>query len=241
MEGWYIDLACRRKIFMNIKAKKNILDNIEIASPCTVSWNNMEGNSTVRNCAQCKLSVYNISEMSKKEGEKLIQENEGRLCIRLYRRFDGTLITNDCPVGLRKIKQSLDFIVRAAAALLSVFLSFTPVKGQDNTSSNNTKRVPSTVLMGKPVAHPNGTNNSNSNRKVLMGKFVAAPKKPVNGTPMMGSPVPQNSTMGLPVIKNTPPGFPQQSPMEKRLMGRYFHPSPDYPPPQPENTNKKRK
>ena len=53
--------------------------------------------------------------MSTKEAASLIRANEGRLCLRLYQRKDGTIITDNCPVGLRKIR---DRIKRCAVAVL---------------------------------------------------------------------------------------------------------------------------
>ncbi len=155
---------------MNIygrQSKKNILDHIEIASPCSVSWDNMNGDAVTRHCGQCQLSVYNISEMSKSQAEKLIQEHEGRLCIRLYRRFDGTVITKDCPIGLRKIKQSLDLVVRTAAALLSLLLSFAAVKAQDQNATNNNKSPFLNNLQRQIKVAPNSTN---TNSQTMMGK-----------------------------------------------------------------------
>lgn len=77
------------------------LDDITIAAPCPASWDKMKGDEQVRHCGQCQQNVYNLSEMSAAEAVQLIQQKEGHLCIRLYRRTDGTMITSDCPVGLR--------------------------------------------------------------------------------------------------------------------------------------------
>jgi hypothetical protein len=123
-------------IFMKSKVKDSILDKIEIASPCSVSWENMEGDARIRRCDHCQLSVYNISEMSKGEAEKLIQDHEGQLCVRLYRRFDGKVIINDCPVGLRKLRQIMKVTVRTAATLLSFFISLSTVQANDGRALN---------------------------------------------------------------------------------------------------------
>ena len=73
------------------------LDVIDVASPCNVPWDQMHGTEAVRHCGQCKLHVYNISDMTRADAEAVIREHEGRLCVRFYRRHDGTLITRDCP------------------------------------------------------------------------------------------------------------------------------------------------
>ncbi len=99
----------------------NHLDHLRIASPCPVGWQQMTGDERVRFCEQCSLRVYNISAMTRTEAETLIANTEGRICARLYRRFDGTIITKDCPVGLRAIRRRVAKVAGAVfAALISV-------------------------------------------------------------------------------------------------------------------------
>jgi len=76
---------------------------IRIASPCSASWEAMKGNDWVRHCTECNLNVYNFSEMTWKEVERLIASHQGRLCARFYRRLDGTVLTQDCPKGLQAV------------------------------------------------------------------------------------------------------------------------------------------
>ena len=97
------------------------LDNIRIAAPCSSDWNQMIGDERVRFCQQCSLNVYNLSSMTRREAESLISNAEGRLCVRYYRRQDGTILTANCPVGLRAIKRRLS---RAVSATLSATLAF---------------------------------------------------------------------------------------------------------------------
>jgi len=94
------------------------LDRIQVASPCHVSWDEMQGDDRVRFCGQCKLHVYDLSELSRSEAEALIQSREGRTCVRFFRRWDGTVLTRDCPVGLRGVRQRLARAVAALAGLL---------------------------------------------------------------------------------------------------------------------------
>lgn len=94
------------------------LDNVRIASPCSADWNAMYGNEQKRFCGDCKLNVYNLSGMSKAEAEALIMNSEGRLCVRFYRRSDGSVMTNDCPVGWAGVKHRARVFATAAASLL---------------------------------------------------------------------------------------------------------------------------
>ncbi len=79
----------------------NVLNDLRIASPCPATWDAMQGDARVRFCDSCSKRVYNISSLTAEAAVALIRESEGRLCVRLYRRKDGTVLTADCPVGLR--------------------------------------------------------------------------------------------------------------------------------------------
>jgi hypothetical protein len=102
------------------------LDTISVASPCTVSWDAMRGDGRVRFCTQCNQKVYNLSEMPRKQAEALLQQSEGKLCARFYRRSDGKVMTADCPVRLRAIRRRLAWAVGAAAAAF-LFLAGTGI------------------------------------------------------------------------------------------------------------------
>lgn len=108
------------------------LRNVKVASPCPADWDRMIGNERARFCGQCELNVYNLSSMSTLEAESLIARTEGRLCVRYYRRKDGSIITQDCPVGLRKLKQRAARIKRAVASLVLGFLAGLGVHGVAN-------------------------------------------------------------------------------------------------------------
>ena len=94
------------------------LNNIRIASPCQADWNEMYGDDRKRFCGDCKLNVYNLSGMTRDEAESLIIKAEGRLCVRFYKRADGSVITQDCPVGWAKVKQRTRVYASALASLL---------------------------------------------------------------------------------------------------------------------------
>jgi hypothetical protein len=101
----------------------NPLDHVRIAAPCSADWDTMFGDERVRFCAQCKLNVFNLSEMTKAEAEVLIARAEDRLCIRYYRRRDGSIMTQNCPVGLRAIKRKLSRVASAIGSALVTFFA----------------------------------------------------------------------------------------------------------------------
>ena len=101
----------------------NPLDNIRIASPCKANWEAMFGNKRQRFCGECKLNVYNLSGMTQREAENLILQTEGRLCVRFYKRADGSVLTKDCPVGWHAIKRKVSKTATAFASLVFTALS----------------------------------------------------------------------------------------------------------------------
>jgi hypothetical protein len=107
----------------------------------------MFGNERMRFCADCKLNVYNLSGMTGDEAENLITNAEGRLCVRFYRRLDGTIITQNCPVGWAKVKARTKIYATAAFSLIMTFLSGLFF------ASMFTKRTP-TPVMGAIPARP---------------------------------------------------------------------------------------
>ncbi len=97
-----------------------VVQSLSIAAPCPVDWDSMTGDERKRFCGQCKLNVYNVSTMSTREAADFIRQSEGRACVRLYKRKDGTIITDNCPVGLRKLRNRITARVAAATALFAL-------------------------------------------------------------------------------------------------------------------------
>ena len=102
---------------------KHPLNHVEVAAPCKADWDQMIGSEQMRFCGQCNLNVYNLSGMTRDEAESLIARNEGRLCVRFYRRTDGSIITRDCPVGLRAIRDRVSYWTKAIIAAALTFLA----------------------------------------------------------------------------------------------------------------------
>jgi hypothetical protein len=81
----------------------DILDDVRIASPCSARWEDMTGSDRVRFCASCQKNVFNLSGMKREEAIDLLRATDGRICARIYQRADGTVLSADCPVGLRLV------------------------------------------------------------------------------------------------------------------------------------------
>ena len=145
------------------------LNNIRIASPCSANWDEMYGNDRMRFCGQCKLNVYNLSGMTREEAESLVTNAEGRLCVRFYRRVDGTVITENCPVGWARVKQRAKVYTTAAFSLIMtllaglIFVSFFsrqtrgPVMGEIVSPTPTPTPDETHVTMGAVAYHPTPT------------------------------------------------------------------------------------
>ncbi len=106
-----------------MKKFTNALDNIKIASPCPADWNEMHGNERKRFCSECKLNVYNLSDMTRREAENFLINSEGRVCVKYYKRKDGSVLTQNCPVGWALVKKRVSRVTTAVFA--SAFGLFT--------------------------------------------------------------------------------------------------------------------
>jgi hypothetical protein len=103
----------------------SLLDDVRIASPCRASWNDMIGDDRVRFCGQCTKNVYNLSSLPRDEAETLLaqtlsrDETQAGICVRLYRRADGTVLTADCPDGARRKKRRLAIYSAVGGGLMA--------------------------------------------------------------------------------------------------------------------------
>jgi hypothetical protein len=161
----------------------NVLDNVRVASPCSVDWNEMIGDNRRRFCGDCKLNVYNLSGMTRTDAENLILTAEGRLCVKFYRRADGSILTQDCPVGWARAKQRTKLFVTAAASLLFTFFGAIGLVGVLGKSKLIGKVFPISLIkptpertMGIMMPPRTPTPSPTATPKKIMGK-IAVPKK----------------------------------------------------------------
>jgi hypothetical protein len=148
-----------------MKRPLDVLNDIRIASPCHEAWDRMTGDDRARHCGSCEKTVYNLSAMTADEAAALFREREGRICVRLYRRRDGTVLTTDCPVGRAKRFRRR---VRYAVVVAASWLGLLPATGCEDRSRTTA------LTMGVPVALP-------PDDQCLMGEPVIQPPGPEIG------------------------------------------------------------
>ncbi|MEZ5423448.1 MAG: carboxypeptidase-like regulatory domain-containing protein [Pyrinomonadaceae bacterium] len=131
------------------KPKGFDLNSISVAKPCPADWNSMTGDERTRHCGACGLNVHNIAGMTESDVRELIGTNDGRLCIRLFRRPDGTVITKDCPKGLASHRRR---VVRfAGAALASILALFSASSYSQIGDRRRTQGVRSETFVSVPL------------------------------------------------------------------------------------------
>ena len=96
------------------KVSLPLLSKVRVASPCNASWDAMQGDDRVRHCGQCDKNVFDLSAMTADQAEGLLRNHGTSLCVRFYRRRDGTVLTSDCPVGRKQRRKR-----KLAAAVLA--------------------------------------------------------------------------------------------------------------------------
>jgi hypothetical protein len=155
-----------------------LLENLRVAAPCKADWDEMSGDDRVRFCGGCEKNVYNLSAMTRADAEALVREREGRLCVRFYRRQDGTVLTADCPVGAqrRRVRQRLWASVCSVAASAALVLGLVTGRARADLSLRDGKKTahPRPVpIMGGPIAPP----------PEMMGQLVAPAPPPKKKAP----------------------------------------------------------
>ncbi len=184
-----------------------LLRQIKIAAPCSAKWEAMPGGERVRSCAQCSHKVYNLSAMSGDEAATLIRQAEGRVCVRLYRRADGSVMTQDCPTGLRAAR------LRVGRAVAASFASVFSILGLFTLAERfHAKPAPAAITMGAvavspqtvstPIPHlvANKIISEKHDSGYEMGDMSIAPSAPK--TFVMGQLI--RPAMPLPMIAPTP-------------------------------------
>lgn len=124
-----------------MKDKEHILDQIFIAAPCSVDFESLKGSSSKRFCHGCQKSVYNLSEITLKEGERLLKEKGDSACLLLSRDNQGKVITKD-----RKQRcYTLNLAKKVVATIFGLFLVIPSALSKENEPTEpkgNNKKTP---------------------------------------------------------------------------------------------------
>lgn len=102
---------------------RELVQRTFIQAPCPMRWDDLDASEagnfqtrspdaacdTKRFCHECKLNVYNISNMTEAEAAALLRQKDKRTCIFISVAPDGTIITDNCPRVLRRVRNKVAF------------------------------------------------------------------------------------------------------------------------------------
>ena len=153
------------------------INSLRVASPCHVGWDSMHGGDRERMCDQCGLSVYNLEGLDQTEIFDLITERRERVCVRLRRRADGTVMTRDCPRGLAAYRKRVGRLVSVAFATILGLVSYAGAQTRPVTSDSLGRRskisIAASVIegvvkdpAGVPIPGASVTITNGSGRKI---------------------------------------------------------------------------
>jgi len=186
-----------------------LLEDVAIAAPCSADWEQMVGDDRVRFCRSCEKNVYNLSGMPRDEAEALLAARDGKMCVRLYKRADGTVLTSDCPVGVQRRRRRravagvLGGGLLAAGAALATASSGRVVQG----SAIPVTGEPVATAMGSVVALPPIPSVDPTQPKVVpMMGAIALPQKPAHPGARGAKPTATPAIPAVPAGKKTLPG-----------------------------------
>ena len=148
------------------------LELIDVPIPCTVPWETMNGDERVRFCKHCSKNVYNISDMSAAEARNLLISSEGKICISMLKRADGTVVTDECPPLLRPMRNAGRRVLSAATAALTCLFAFGTQISKAAPEGNDKKEKPSNSSRQTPACVPGQTKSSPQEEHRLGGAPV---------------------------------------------------------------------
>jgi hypothetical protein len=161
---------------MQTKDTASLLDNLIIAAPCQVPWTSMQGTDRVRDCSQCSRQVYNISDMSRREAEAFLAQHGTSHCTTFYRRADGTIMTDDCPVGLRKLRDRYRALVRIAGGIIAFVVALPAAIAQSRSDSSSP--LGSTTHQAQTAQSRGTVRFSTAGMPSVLGKVAGGKKQP---------------------------------------------------------------
>lgn len=177
------ELKEAREMLAQAKANRrvSVLDNIHVAAPCSADWAKMKGDERARHCAECDKNVFDLSSLTRDEAEALILSKEGKLCVRFYQRADGTILTADCPDGVKRRRRKR----RVMAAAFGAFGAAAAVAGLAH-------RTAVTPTMGAVSVHtaPPVTAAVETPPHVVMGEVAPEELREVKGKISVAVPPP---------------------------------------------------
>ncbi len=154
---------------------------LKVASPCHADWEQMTGDDAVRFCHSCEKNVYQLSNMTTDQVNELFAKAEEMPCIRFYQRKDGTVMTQDCPVGARIVRRKRAIVGLGAGVVSALYMLVPgspppPAESKAAAEPDTVEEVEPQVEDDVPLPEP---------EPIMMGLMVPEPEpeRMVKGKP----------------------------------------------------------
>jgi carboxypeptidase family protein len=151
-----------------MSAKKRRIDQLQIVSPCSMNWDRMSGDEKKRYCAECDKFVYDFSQMTRRQVEAIVSINRGRMCARITRRPDGSMLTLETPTVHSVVARRPSPVVNAALAAIlglsvpathlnaDISVAYGAVRSDADNDDDKTPHGGGEALVGGTVFDPQG-------------------------------------------------------------------------------------
>lgn len=128
---------------------------LPILSPCSETFEAMEGDAKRRHCAECNEDVHDLSAGTEEDARALLREAAGkRICVRYAATPSGTI----------RFRATLTVAAVATAAV---------VAGCSSVDMSG----PAPAARPMAVAHPDGGADANERVEIMMGQYVEDDRK----------------------------------------------------------------
>lgn len=134
--------------------RRDRLDGLRVISPCAVPWESMRGDDAVRFCGKCSKNVYDVRSLTRQEALDLVEKAEGRVCMQLSWRRDGTLATGDCWARLRRARRRGLLALLAALPVILMTQLWSQAFGLRALYGIFHHREPVGLMRGEPAPLP---------------------------------------------------------------------------------------
>lgn len=162
-----------------MSARKSKLDQLNVAKPCSASWEEMTGNHQKRFCAECSKHVFDFSQMTRQQIEAVTAVHQGNLCARITRREDGSMVMAEPALPLYPSRRLNSPVLNAAVATmlsLSVPIAAQPItiqqgrvaaQSRDKQKDKDKSEAGGVSSVSGTVADPAGAMVSNATVRLV--------------------------------------------------------------------------
>lgn len=158
--------------------RDDALDRMHIASPCPADWSRMRGDDASRVCGLCQRRVHDLAALSEERVARLVRRvRRGEVvCVRLYRRADGKVMTADCEHRRREQRRGVYALIAGAV------FGFLALVGLARDAARSGEAWPLPWWLREPPAPVRGP--------IVMGSFLERPEAVPAADDVIAAPAP---------------------------------------------------